>query len=630
MTRILRRALYLLIVVVSCFDFIRLVKGFTSSFQRQPATISLVNKGQKSALQTLDIRLHSRRISQISTTTTTEIVPKGAIVLLQSSSSGYLPPQEDNNPSSSTKKKVLHPKAGDLVRYYDLDGGKTDGQVLVGRIRFIQKNLGGEGSGWTVELVEMDDLGDGYFADYGSRERWTKGTVYRDLLAVSPLSASFVRSENAYKVPTKAAVGTADKKPGSSARQLIVKAEQYDIEDYLGPFGGASADSLIDMSVVEADRLLYDALKGKLFRYSAIVGAVGTLIADLTRGTECAAIYLVGVASSLAYLLFLSFKTDTIGTERSQFGKNISNLRFIMPVFVLVGVTLYNLSRGESNPLLNGSTTTSTNMFQFVTPEQFAAAIIGFLTYRLPLLIIQIEDAFRWGEKEDGGIVLPGSAGIAMQLSKTMQQQQQQESSSSGGARTSSSDTMTTVFLISGPQATGRPELVKKLIEQGQGKFIAPTMVDRVADGATYERYERRGEFLYADESNRYGLTKQAIFDAGQKAAAGTDGKNIVVLDANVNLAEKLSRLPGLRLVGVWVGLKSVAEFEERLGRMIDKGELKIEDGETRESTIRGKIREIVKEIEFGISSGIFEFTILNDNEEQSLKQLWDASKYVN
>ncbi|KAL7571053.1 hypothetical protein ACA910_003769 [Epithemia clementina (nom. ined.)] len=129
------------------------------------------------------------------------------------------------------------------------------------------------------------------------------------------------------------------------------------------------------MSVVEADCLLYDALKGKLFRYSAIVGAVGTLIADLTRGTEFAAIYLVGVASSLAYLLFSSFKTDTIGTERSQFGKNISNLRFIMPVFVLVGVTLYNLSRGNSNPLLNGSTTSSTNMFQFVTPEQFAAAI---------------------------------------------------------------------------------------------------------------------------------------------------------------------------------------------------------------------------------------------------------------
>ena len=65
---------------------------------------------------------------------------------------------------------------------------------------------------------------------------------------------------------------------------------------------------------------------------------------------------------------------------------------------------------------------------------------------------------------------------------------------------------------------------------------------------------------------------------------------------------------------------------------MVDRGELLIEDGETHESTIRNKIREIVKEIEFGISSGVFEFTVLNDdleNTENTLKQLQAAAKYV-
>ena len=38
--------------------------------------------------------------------------------------------------------------------------------------------------------------------------------------------------------------------------------------------------------------------------------------------------------------------------------------------------------------------------------------------------------------------------------------------------------------------------------------------------------------------------------------------------------------------------------------------------------------REIVQEIEFGISSGIFEFTILNEDEETSLKQLSEAASY--
>jgi len=100
------------------------------------------------------------------------------------------------------------------------------------------------------------------------------------------------------------------------------------------------------------------------------------------------------------------------------------------------------------------------------------------------------------------------------------------------------------------------------------------------------------------------------------------------VIDANVELARKLAKVSGLRLIGVWVGLNSVDEFEKRLGAQFDSGELSIPEDETRESVIRARIREIVSEIEFGISSGIFEFTILNENEDESLKQLREASSY--
>ena len=48
-----------------------------------------------------------------------------------------------------------------------------------------------------------------------------------------------------------------------------------------------------------------------------------------------------GVVASLGYLFFLGVKTDTIGEPDAKLGANVSNLRFAMPVLVLVGVVLF-------------------------------------------------------------------------------------------------------------------------------------------------------------------------------------------------------------------------------------------------------------------------------------------------
>jgi hypothetical protein len=55
---------------------------------------------------------------------------------------------------------------------------------------------------------------------------------------------------------------------------------------------------------------------------------------------------------------------------------------------------------------------------------------------------------------------------------------------------------------------------------------------------------------------------------------------------------------------------------------------VQISDDETEDSIIRAKVREIVKDIEYGIVSGIFEFTILNDNPDDSIKELRAAAEY--
>jgi hypothetical protein len=79
--------------------------------------------------------------------------------------SGYI--RQEGKIEQVDKKPPLYPRAGDIVRYFDMDGGKERGQVLVGKISFLQKQLG-QTNKWMVELTELDNVGDGYYAEYPS------------------------------------------------------------------------------------------------------------------------------------------------------------------------------------------------------------------------------------------------------------------------------------------------------------------------------------------------------------------------------------------------------------------------------------------------------------------------------
>lgn len=524
--------------------------------------------------------------------------------------SGYIPPEQSNSNARATssaapKKQPLLPRIGDLVRFYDLDGGNAQGQVLIGRISFISTKMEttADNKAWTVELTELEDVGEGYYAEYGSRKRQWKRTT-RDLVDVSPVAASFVRSESAYKVPLN-----------KDTQLPVVRAETYDLEQYEGPL--AQTENGVNQDIVQADAVLYNELKGRLFRYAALAGATGTLIADLTQGMEFAIIYGAGFLASLVYLFLLSLKTDTLSAGSGGgggFAQKISNLRFGMPIFVLLGVALYNQSLGDANPV-----GTSGNLLDTVTARQFAAAVVGFLTYRLPLFVVQIQAAF---ESPDGdtisGVTLPGSAGLALQMVA------QDSPVDTPTTATASLESLPTVLLISGPQATGRSELVDQLVATDE-RFVRPTLVDKVKDAATFERLEQRSELL-AILDGRYGLTASNLIASAKDAVAASD--KVVVVDANVALAQQIAKVGGLRLVGVWVGLDSVGEFEQKLQAAMQDGSIDIPEDETPESVVRARIKEIVKEIEYGLSSGIFEFTVLNRNAEDSLKQLQQAGAY--
>ena len=536
----------------------------------------------------------------------------------------YVPIREDL--PLGKQKKALVPKVGDVVRYYDLDGGEEKGQVKVGKVSYV---FGSRAyGGFSVELYELEDVGDGYFAEYASALRSRKGRkTERRLEEVSPIAASFVGSEQAYKVPIDAV--TKLPKP---------RQETYDIDEYEGP----SFYATIDENVLEKDAENYTALKLKLFRNVLLTGLVGTIITNASYGNELAIIYFSGTVASLLYLFLLSVKTDTVAVNSQDNTKNlagtpIANLRFGAPVLVLVGVSIWNSQKMSSG--LGGDDFTM-RLFDTVTREQFAAAVLGFLTYRLPLFVGQIRDAFKALEAEnsdgsisDAGIQLPGSAGVAAKLLGRGTQV------GSDGIESAVSNDMVTILLVSGPQATGRSELVQRLLDSDDYKLsrlVAPKRVFRNVDGATYERLERRNEFLETNESDSSGLTADGILDAaaGLEEGIQVPNKNVVVIDASVELAKKLTTVnlgEKTRLIAVWVGLNSVKDFEQRLEQDIQSGDLVVPKDESKESFMRGRIKDIINEIDFGLGSGIFEFTILNDagDPDKSLKELKEAASYA-
>ena len=168
--------------------------------------------------------------------------------------------------------------------------------------------------------------------------------------------------------------------------------------------------------------------------------------------------------------------------------------------------------------------------------------------------------------------------------------------------------------------------MVKKLIEEdADDRFVEPEWTNRDLAGAQFEVMERRGEFLKKDPSGRYALSKESILNA---VTSNEEKQKAVVIDADVELAKRLASLEGARIIGVWVGLDSIEKIQTRIEMQLESGQIKIPPGETRDGILRSRVKQIVQDIEYGVISGIFEFTILNDDLEQSTQEIKAAAEY--
>lgn len=82
-----------------------------------------------------------------------------------------------------------------------------------------------------------------------------------------------------------------------------------------------------------------------------------------------------------------------------------------------------------------------------------------------------------------------------------------------------------------------------------------------------------------------------------------------------------------MALIGVWVSLDSLQALENRIRSTL------IEGGAAEDDELASKIRtlttEAVSDIEFGVMSGVFDFTVINDNMGESMETLRRAVEFT-
>jgi hypothetical protein len=155
----------------------------------------------------------------------------------------------------------------------------------------------------------------------------------------------------------------------------------------------------------------------RIIKTTLLFGGVGSVISFPIFGLDVTIPYASGAAAGGLYLFLLGKKIDGVGasytlsnTTYSKVDSIASNLRLFVPVALMGGLAFKNSLEAEI-PLKGLNT---------VTKEQFLAAALGFLTYRIAIFASEIASELRL---EDILSILPGSAAEMYRQAKKMKKQ---------------------------------------------------------------------------------------------------------------------------------------------------------------------------------------------------------------
>ncbi|CAM9582821.1 unnamed protein product [Discosporangium mesarthrocarpum] len=485
-----------------------------------------------------------------------------------------------------------YPKVGDIVRYKGKWAGDLDfGEVR--QLRFVEQT-----GKWRAYVLPLTDIGEDQYVRKKNRK-----SAAEDVEDLRPVRAFYVRSVDGFKVMKD-----------SVKKEPRYISDGYKLDDFQLP------KPVVDPVKFATDLQTYEVLKARILMDTATFGAVGTALALVFTGTDRGLLFGLGAAAAVAYVILLEKNADDVASgAQDNLSKLRGDARFLMPVLVVLLVALKNyLAHPEAAQFLN-----------LIPKDEFFASILGFVApSRLPLLYRELRGSIRGEEVLD---MMPGSVGQGRKMLKDMRKEE------AGGADNGVLGTDTVnVIVVSGPRCLGKTRLVEDILEEDPRLSKPPWCTTRPARGSDvdgevfnfmeplrFEQLQRAGSFLQTcqdQDGESYGLRVTDVLALSDK------GKTCII-DADRTLVEQLMKVPEISLIGVWVSLDSMEAIQARTRlTLLTRG---AKEGPDLDSQVRLLCKQAIDDIEFGVTSGVFEFTIINHDVEESLTSLRKAVQFA-
>ncbi|CAE8615726.1 unnamed protein product [Polarella glacialis] len=389
----------------------------------------------------------------------------------------------------------------------------------------------------------------------------------------------------------------------------------------------------------------YAKMKRQSLLDAAIVGAIGSLLVGLNSGPTAAAGFVVGIAFVTVYLLLLQRDVDSLSPGNTPFDllNPLRILRFLLPLILVLVLGLQSSFTLGFDTWLDGLRwEPGANFTGFVTsPPALFSALLGYSLATLTLPLRGLADSAP--EVRTLVKAVPGSLGVALRLTDEADSRKGESSEENHPVE------VVPVLLVTGPRGCGKTTLANQL-RQRDARFQAPewvvtaqsssTGVERkeLISGTEFEtlaeagslavRYKRCGDDL---EQIDLGLPAMAVLQA---AAAGA-----CVLDVDPPTARTLlgypwqtlfnDAFPGrkveLRVIAVWVSLKTLDNVMERNRVRLEAQGLSTAAAQKQLKLLR---TQATSDIEWALTSGNFDFTIFNEDEEAASAELDRAARY--
>jgi len=502
------------------------------------------------------------------------------------------------------------PRVGEIVMY----PGRWPGQDAVAKVeavQFVDSRLA-----YIVDVREMRSVGPQLFAEVSvsSRRQNTASVAkWKDVGEVRiAREAKYVPRQNAYLV--------------EQARDGYQR-------------GAARSDGALDEATRQRYLKEYAALKDKLLRIASISCAALTAGVALATAFDLSLLraLVLGELSGLAYLYLLTKDVDRLQVLGSEGESSRKPWALVPPRLALVTVPFLALAAvhsGTSSGTTEGVEEAATALKLVAVPKsELLLATLGFLTYKIPVLqqagsplVQELSTAKPTGMVSMGVVqaarVLSskdsasGSNSASTESSSGERGTQEQEAAADGGAAS-----LLKPLVICGPSGVGKSTLLRRLVNEFEGKFafcVSHTTRAKRAEevnGVDYffisdeqfDAMQARGEFIESANVHgcKYGTALKSVRDI-------TALHQICVLDVDIQGVEKLRAMRNFEGRFVWIGPPSMDALEARLR----------ERGSETEESIRTRLSNAVLEMSIAATKGYFDHTIINEDVSTAYEEL--------